>query len=140
MRVRLTALCSSFWERFFIDFGSIKGAAEPDKSSLRCSEFTIFHILAFRENHRFRVDQLGSRVLREGLGALEHSWPALQASWQHPGPPWGDLKASWGVALDIPPSQRVTWVAALPLLCFFFNAFVCLLFAVLCFALLRCAF
>ena len=73
------------------------------------------------------------------LGALlGRFWPVLGRSWDVLGRSWGPL----GRCLGYPPLSVCNVGSGFALLCysFFLNAFVCLLFAILCFALLRCAF
>ena len=53
---RWLPMLTSFLDRFFIDFCSQLGASEPEKSSPRCSESTIFQKIAFRSWHRFLID------------------------------------------------------------------------------------
>ena len=105
-----------FSHRFFIDFSSQLRPPEPEKSSPRCSESTIFQKIAFRNWHRFLID-LGAnlppfsfpkstkilskidfkrhlffdRFLHRFFLDLCSIWEAnLEPCWPHFPPKWGD--------------------------------------------------
>ena len=53
---RCLPILTSFFDRFLIDFYPQLRPPEPEKSSPRCSESTIFQKIALRSWHRFLLD------------------------------------------------------------------------------------
>ena len=53
---RCLPMLTSFFDRFGIDFYCQLAPPEPQKSSPRCSESTIFQRIVFRTWHRFLID------------------------------------------------------------------------------------
>ena len=53
---RCLPMLTSFFDRFLLGFCSQLRPPEPQKSSPRCSESTIFQKIAFRTWHRFLID------------------------------------------------------------------------------------
>ena len=49
-------MLNSFFDRFLIDFWLQLGPPEPQKSSSRCSESTIFKKIGFRTRHQFLIN------------------------------------------------------------------------------------
>ena len=49
-------MLNSFFDRFLIDFWLQLGLPEPQKSSSRCSESTIFKKIGFRTRHQFLIN------------------------------------------------------------------------------------